>query len=324
MAISMYRLVGASFLYNNKESEIGFALFSKQGANMQFIAETDNYFKILRFVPFIDTDGFAFYPIENGELYIIGQPVPIPSRTAAFGFRTEEANFYIERVDELLLEVDPIFKLSLAAVVGLNFEDVIPILKSASTTSFTDRAAQELWLQIEMESRPASEIYWTSLDHTPALEFQAELDAIDVHDTRDALRWLRIERNFRSVLWTKVWLYARSLLPFSKELRDISAVWLNVIFSDFTAGEALQDVGYLSVLTFVCELSTTIDEFDELYDVVEELHMERPDVMQLLVNSKVSYRNIASSFIDHGNLKAVESADYWARLKGFPKSNSSS
>lgn len=320
----MYKCTGAAFFRKEALSEVGFALFSREGANLQFVAETDNYFKIQQFVPIIDIQDFQIQSVEQDEQFTIGQAVPIPSRTSAFGFVIEGVGFYIDEFDTLMLEKDPVFRLEIASITGVGADELAPILSSAAIASFSDPVIRDRWLNIEMETRSASEVYWSSLDFGPARELLAELEAMAVHDVHDALRWLRLERNFWDPSWIRVWFFARTLEPFSKELRDISASWLNVIYSEFSAEDALESPPFMEVLQFVCELSTTKREFDELYDVVEELHTERSEIMQVLVQSRISHRNLVQMFHDRGNFTAAESADDWARLKGYLKDRKSS
>ncbi|NOV21849.1 hypothetical protein E5S70_38860 [Ensifer adhaerens] len=315
----MYKCTGAVFFRKEAPSEVGFALFSREGANLQFVAETDNYFRIQQFVPIIDTQDFLIQSVQQDEQYNIGQAVPIPSRTSAFGFIVEDVGFYIDAFDTLMRENDPIFRLEVASIAGAGADEIDPILNSAAVAAFSDSLIRDTWLNIEKETRPASEVYWSSLDFGPAQELLAELEAMAIHDVQDALRWLRVERNFWDPSWIKVWFFARTLEPFNKELRDISASWLNVFYSELSAEGALESPPFMAVLFFICELSTTRREFDELYDVVEELQMERPDVMQVLIQSRISHKNLVQMFHDHGNFAAVESADHWARLKGYLK-----
>lgn len=319
----MYRCTGAAFFRDQSTAEVGFALFSREGANLQFVAETDNYFRIQQFVPIIDTQDLLVQPIDRGEVYTIGQAVPIPSRSSAFGLIVEEVAFYIDAYDILKTENNAVFRLEIASIVGLDTNEIAPVLDSAAGVAFSDAVVREKWLDIEKATRRASELYWSSLDFGPVQELLAELEAMSIQDVRDALRWLRIERNFWDSSWTRVWLFARLQEPLSKELRDISASWLNTIYSELSPKDALESQPFLTVLLFVCELSTTKREFDELYDVVEELHGERPDIMQVLIQSRISHRNLGLMFEDHGNFAAVESADHWARLKGYVKDRKS-
>lgn len=320
----MYRCTGAAFFRHQSVAQVGFALFSREGANVQFVAETDNYFRIQQFVPIIDTQDFLIQSIEQDEQYTIGQAVPIPSHTVAFGFVVEGVGFYIDAFDTLMLENDPIFRLEIASITGVAADEIVPILQSAASATFSDPVIREKWLSIETEARSASEVYWSSLDFGPARQFLAELEAMAVHDVEDALRWLRFERNFWDPRWIRVWFFARTLEPLSTELRDISASWMNRIYSEFSAEDALESQPFMAVLLFICELSTTKREFDELYDVVEELHAERANIMQVLIQSRISHRNLVEMFHDHGNFAAVESADHWARLKGYVKDRKSS
>lgn len=320
----MYKCSGAAFFRKMASAEVGFALFSREGANLQFVAETDNYYKIQRFVPIIDTQDFLIQSVDQDEQYTIGKAVPIPSRTSAFGLVVEDVGFYIDAYDTLKRENDEAFKLEIASIVGVGTDEIAPILKSVSAASFSNSVVRNNWLRIEMETRRASEVYWSSLDHSPAQELLAELDSMAVHNVHDALRWLRVERNYWDSSWIRVWTFARTLEPFSKELRDISASWLNTIYSKFSAQDAFESPPFMEVLLFVCELSTTRREFDELYDVIEELHTQRSDVMQALIQSRVSHGNLVHMFYDHGNFAAAESADHWARLKGYLKDRKSS
>lgn len=319
----MYRCTGAAFFRKKSSAEVGFALFSREGANLQFVAETDNYFRIQQFVPIIDTQDFLIETVDRADQYTIGQAVPIPSRTQAFGFVIENVGFYIDTFDTLIRETDSVFRLEIASIVGVSPDEISPILESAAIVAFSDSVMRERWLNIETVTRRASEVYWSSLDFSPAQELLAELRAIAVHNVQDALRWLRAERNFRDPSWSRVWVYARTLEPLSKELRDISASWMNVIYSEFSAERALENEPFMAVLLFVCELSTTNREFDELYDVVEELHSERADIMQVLIQSRISHGNLVRMFQDYGNFAAAESADHWARLKGYLKDRKS-
>lgn len=320
----MYKCTGAAFFRKGAPAEVGFVLFSREGANLQFVAETDNYFKILRFVPIIDTQDFFIQSVDRDEQYAIGQAVPIPSRTSAFGFAVEDVGFYIDAYDILKRENDEVFRLEIASIVGVGTDEIVPILNSVAVATFSNSVMRDNWLNIEMETRRASEVYWSSLDLSPARELLAELDAMAVHGVHDALRWLRVERNFWDSSWIRVWVFARTLEPFSKELRDISASWLNTIYSEFSAQDALESPPFMEVLLFVCELSTTKREFDELYDVIEELHAQRSDIMQALIQSRISHGNLVHMFHDHGNFAAAESADHWARLKGYLKDRKSS
>ncbi|GES46087.1 hypothetical protein RsS62_53390 [Rhizobium dioscoreae] len=315
----MYKCSGAAFFRKSASAEVGFALFSREGANLQFVAETDNYYRIQRFVPIIDTQDFLIQSVDRDDQYIIGQAVPIPSRTAAFGLVVEDVGFYIGAYDALQRENDEVFKLEIASIVGVGPDEIVPILNSVAAVSFSKAITREKWLHVERETRRASEVYWSSLDFNPARELLAELEAIAVHDVHDALRWLRMERNFWDSSWIRVWVFARTLEPFSRELRDISASWLNTIYSAFSAQDAIESSPFMEVLLFVCELSTTKREFDELYDVVEELHAQQSDIMQVLIQSRISHGNLINMFHDHGNFAAAESADHWARLKGYLK-----
>ncbi|MBY2925049.1 hypothetical protein HF251_31965 [Rhizobium leguminosarum] len=319
MGISMYKCTGAAFFRNGSTAEVGFALFSREGANLQFVAETDNYFRIQQFVPIIDTQDLQIQPVDRDEQYTVGQAVPIPSRSSAFGFIVEDVAFYIDAYDTLKCENDAVFRLEIASIIGLDTDEIAPILDSAAGAAFSDSATRDRWLDIEKATRRASEVYWSSLDSGPVQELLAELEAMSIQDVQDALRWLRIERNFWDPSWIKVWVFARIQEPLSKELRDISAGWLNTIFSELSPQEALESQHFMTVLLFVCELSTTTREFDEIYDVVEELHGERSDIMQVLIQSRISHRNLGLMFEDHGNFAAMESADHWARLKGYLK-----
>ncbi|MGO8098548.1 hypothetical protein [Rhizobium leguminosarum] len=315
----MFKLTGAAFLRSDGQSEIGFALFSTPSANFQYVAETDNYFRIRQFVPIIDTDAFRIVSVASTDEFNVGQAVPIPSISKTLGFIVEGVGAYINAFDMLSEEPDPLFRLELAAVVGSGSEAVLPLLREVRGAFFQNTNIGATWLEIEEKTRGASEVYWISLDQSAERELAEELGSLGVENVHDALYWLRLTSRFRSQSWIKVWSFARSMQPLSKELRDVSAAWLNSVYSDHTAVTALKSPVFVTVLLFACELSTTKRELDELYDLIDELYQEEPDILQLLVNSKVSHRSLVQTFIDHGDFVAAEHADYWALMKGYGK-----